>query len=66
MRRDEEGDDFEYFTVSMHPDDFYNGDYYPDGNWNGYPHFSSDAGAHLYYLNNDAHPDGYWQLDNRE
>lgn len=57
---------FDYLTISGHPDWFYNSDYYYVDMWNGYPHLSDGMGAHLYYLNTDSNPDGYWQLDNRE
>lgn len=44
----------------MHTNPFYNGDYYEAEDWNGYSHWESAEGAHLYYLDT-----GYWQFDNR-
>lgn len=59
-----EDEEFGYLTVSGHPNNFYNGDYFFEGMWNGYPHFSTgDSGegaAHLYYLNTDEDENGYW------
>ena len=51
-------------SISMHPDDYYNGCYYEMGYWAGYPHLENDNGAHLYFY--DSNGMGYWQLDDRE
>ena len=47
-----------------HPDWFYTGYYYQDGEWNGYPHFTDGMGAHLYWY--ESGDGGWWQFDNRE
>lgn len=44
----------------------YNGRYGPSDDWNGYPHFENENGMHLYFLDTDENPDGYWQFDSRE
>lgn len=58
------GSDGAAFSISGHPDDLYNGDYYVAEDWNGFPHFESEKGAHLYYY--DVGSGGYWQLDHRD
>jgi len=50
--------------ISNHPDWWYNGFYYQDGLWNGYPHYTDGMGAHLYWLESGS--GGWWQFDNRE
>jgi len=52
------------FWVSDHPDWWYNGYYYQDGVWNGYPHYTDGMGAHLYWL--ESGEGGWWQFDNRD
>jgi len=51
--------------VSGLPDSFYDGLYYPDGEWNGYPHFTTGTGAHLYFFYTGREADGFWQFDDR-
>jgi len=48
------------FSIAGHPDGQYNGCYSVGEDWNGWPHFMSDGGAHLYYYGAGG---GYWQLD---
>lgn len=51
--------------ISDHPDFWYNGFYYQDGTWNGYPMFTDGMDAYLYYLDTEHDGSGFWQFDNR-
>lgn len=41
-----------------HPDPWYTGYYFQDGEWNGFPHFTDGMGAHLYWKTNGD--SGWW------
>jgi len=45
----EDDDESLSLDVSGHPNSFYDGLYYQADEWNGYPHFTTDTGAHFYY-----------------
>ena len=51
--------------ISDHPDFWYNGFYYQDGTWNGYPMFTDGMDAYLYFFDPDMDGSGFWQFDNR-
>ena len=46
--------------ISNHPDMWYNGWYYQDGEWNGYPMFTDGMDAYLYFLDPDNNGSGFW------
>ena len=56
-------------NVSGHVDDFYDGIYLRDDDWNDFPHFEKYVGsisrynAHLYFYYDS---DGVWQFDYRD
>jgi len=42
-----------WVAVSGHENFIYNGNYWEAEEWNGYPHFLNDNGAHLFYYPDD-------------
>ena len=58
---------FEWISVTGHSDEFYNGNYWSDGElWNGRLHLMSDTGAQLYSFVNEDGQSFFWNLDHRD
>jgi len=58
-------DGIESTTVTDHPIEAYNGQYWRYGYWNGKPHWAKlDNSAHLFYYSSlGENLSGWWQMD---